>query len=70
MSDKQEWNWTHTRQELATLIDRLTLAQASQIVRALCSVEDESHLAAVLSSLIRGHVARNDAEQKRGHHAR
>jgi hypothetical protein len=69
MSDEHEWNWTRTRLELAELLDRLTPAQAFQIVHALCNVEDESHLAAVLSGQIRDHVARKDAEQRRGRDA-
>jgi hypothetical protein len=47
------------------MLDRLTPEQAFQIVRALCQVEDESHLAAVLSGQIRSLVARIDAERKR-----
>jgi hypothetical protein len=66
MSDEHRWDWTRTRQELADMLDRLTPEQAFQIVRALCLVEDESHLAAVLSGQIRGQVARIDAERKRG----
>jgi hypothetical protein len=65
MRDEHQWDWTHTRQELADMLDRLTPEQAFQIVRALCHVEDESHLAAVLSGQIRGLVARIDAERKR-----
>jgi hypothetical protein len=66
MSDEHPWDWTRTRQELAAMLDRLTPEQAFQIVRALCHVEDESHLAAVLSGQVRGQVARSDAERKRG----
>jgi len=66
MSDEHQWDWTRTRQELADMLERLTPEQAFQIVRALCHVEDESHLAAVLSGQIRGQVARIDAERKRG----
>jgi hypothetical protein len=66
MSDEHHWDWTRTRQELADMLDRLTPEQAFQIVRALCQVEDESHLAAVLSGQIRSQVARIDAERKRG----
>jgi hypothetical protein len=65
MSDEHHWDWTRTRQELADMLDQLTPEQAFQIVRALCRVEDESHLAAVLSGQIRGQVARIDAERKR-----
>ena len=64
MSDEHHWDWTRTRQELADMLDRLTPEQAFQIVRTLCQVEDESHLAAVLSGQIRGLVARMNAEQK------
>jgi hypothetical protein len=66
MSDEHHWDWTRTRQELADMLDRLTPEQAFQIVRALCQVEDESHLAAVLSGQIRSQVARIDAERNRG----
>jgi hypothetical protein len=66
MSDQHHWDWTRTRQELADMLDRLTPEQAFQIVRALCQVEDESHLAAVLSGQIRSQIARIDAERKRG----
>jgi hypothetical protein len=50
------------------MLDRLAPEQAFQIVRSLCHVEDENHLAAVLSGQIRDHIARNDAERKRGQH--
>jgi len=66
MSDEHHWDWTRTRQELADMLERLTPEQAFQIVRALCHVEDESHLAAVLSGQIRGQISRIDAERKRG----
>ena len=65
MSEEHHWDWTRTRQELADMLDRLTPEQAFQIVRTLCQVEDESHLAAVLSGQIRGLVVRINAEQKR-----
>ena len=66
MRDDRQWDWARTRQELAALLDRLTPEQAFQVVRSLCNVEDEAHLAAVLAGQIRDHVARNDAERKRG----
>jgi hypothetical protein len=66
MSDEHLWDWTRARQELEDMLDQLTPEQAVQIIRALCHVEDESHLAAVLSGQIRGQVARIDAERKRG----
>jgi hypothetical protein len=66
MPDEHHWNWAHGRQELADMLDRLTPEQAYQVVRSLCMVEDEAHLAPVLSALIHGHVARNEAERKRG----
>jgi len=68
MSDAHQWDWTRTRQELADMLDRLAPEQAFQIIRSLCHVEDESHLAAVLSGQIRDHIARNDAERRRGQH--
>jgi hypothetical protein len=70
MFDEHQWDWARTRLELMDLLSRLTPEQAFQIIRALCAVEDEAHLAAVLSGQIRGHVARSDAEQKRGRDAR
>jgi hypothetical protein len=62
---EKAWDWTRTRQELALLLDRVTPDQTYQIVRALCNVEDESHLAAVLVGQIRGSVVWNEHERKR-----